>query len=156
MQPNVITLTTSDSQSDFVTGGNSRSYSKIEQGLKSSLYSDPTRETEVPKTLFISHELGLGGTRRNSAIILKDFERDSEDATQIGLNQVLIKHSVDVKVVTKAAMAKLLLEAGALLIAAANRPGLAPNTDALSCVSGNGADEIESTLDLSDFLNGGH
>lgn len=130
-------------------------YDQTINAVNSATWSDRAREMDVPKTLQISHELASGGQRRNSVIILKSLEKDGDDPTRIGVNQVMLKVTTDLLCVEKASTAKLMQELCALVLASVPLSGSFDKT-ALDVALMGGTDRAVTTFDISAFLNGEH
>jgi hypothetical protein len=132
-----------------------RSYSLIQRGATGSRYSDPTASLEEPRTLFLSHEKTKAGVR-NSVLILRDRVLDADQVT-IGKNDVMVKMSSDINVVTKQQIAAQMARAGIALIAGykayCTENSITTEVDAIVDLQ---ADAILSDFSVTKFLNEEH
>jgi hypothetical protein len=76
------------------------SFEQVEPKANSTLYADASREANVPRTLFVSHERSKNGNRQNSVIILKDTYEDEDGVAGTAIAQ--LKLSYDKLIVPKA------------------------------------------------------
>lgn len=81
-----------------------RSYERTVSNAKSSIFSDSSRESDVPRTILISHDANSTGTRINSLMSLRTVEEDSNNPGTYGNLDIQIKVSRDVAVFDKAAV----------------------------------------------------
>lgn len=147
MLSNELVITVGAGSPDILT--NLRQYNLTETAGKASTYGDPASQLDTPSTLFASHEVSKDGNRRNSVLILKDLVQDNATPPALGVNQVMVKITTDLKVVTKEQVTKLVHAMATMLLAA--DAYVSSVTDA-----GDNTVSVSSTFSLEKFLNGEH
>jgi len=123
-----------------------RTYALVSSTANSSLYSDGEAALDQPRTLLVSHEMSKDKSVRNTAIIFKDIVLDAEDGVTTGRNQVMVKVTTDVNVVSKADIIKLILRACGTCVT---------HADSVSTAVVDGV-TMSSSLDLDRVVNGEH